>query len=108
MDLFDELLIGIQVLVAVTSIPLLFLSRRTSRTKHSRHETLLAVSIFLLALSSAASLAAIYGLGTTSHNSFLLALLIPILPAILCIIVVVRASQAIAISRRRTRRFPGP
>lgn len=103
MDLLDEFLIGIQVLVALASIPLLYLSRRTTRANHSRHESFMAVAIFLLGVAALVTLIAMYGLGTTNHNSFMIAVLLPILPAILCLIVVVRASQANAISRRRNR-----
>lgn len=101
MDLFAELLVGTQALLAAASIGLFMLSRRTSRSRYARHESFQAVAIFLLGIAGVAGLAAIYSLGTTNDMTYLVAALLPFLTLILGVVVIVRAAQANAISHRR-------
>lgn len=105
MDLLAELLLGIEALIALMSIPLFVLSRRTSRTKYARHQAFQSVSIFFLGVASLAALVAVYGLGTSDHVGYLLAVLIPILTFGLCTVVIIRASQANSISHQRRRHY---
>lgn len=107
MDLFAELLVGTQALLAAASVGLFMLSRRTSRSRYARHESFQAVAIFLLAIAGVAGLAAIYSLGTTNDMTYLAAALLPFLTLVLGVVVIVRAAQANAISHRR-RRSSGP
>ena len=101
MDLFAELLVGTQALLAAASVGLFILSRRTSRSRYARHESFQAVAIFLLAVAGVAGLAAIYSLGTTNDMTYLAAALLPFLTLILGVVVIVRSAQANAISHRR-------
>ena len=101
MDFFAELLVGTQSLLAAASIALFFLSRRTSRSRHARHETFQAVAIFFIGVAAIAGLAAVYSLGTTNDMIYLVAVLLPFLTLALGAVVIVRASQANAISHRR-------
>ena len=103
MDFLAELLIDVQLLLALAAIPLYILSKRTSRSAHGRHETFLSIAVFIFGAAALASIIALYGAGTTDHEAYLLVLLPPVLTSILSALVFWRSVQAAAISRRRQR-----
>ncbi|HMV00294.1 MAG TPA: hypothetical protein PKD04_04375 [Rhodocyclaceae bacterium] len=104
MDPFAEILIGLEIVLAIAGIPLYVYSKRTSRRLYKTHETLQAIAVFILFLAGVAAVMAMYGAGSTEQAIFLQALLPPILTIVLCSIVIYRAGRARLFSRRRYKR----